>query len=75
MQLTSQLIDKEKREKWSRKMKWKWLAELQRAHWVIHSQTECFVDIISCGNTLKISVRWMVTECSKAITFSSHMIA
>ncbi len=38
-------------------MKSKWLAELQGAHWMIHSQTECFVDVVSSGNTLKISSR------------------
>ncbi len=50
--------------------------ELQRAHWMVHSQTERFIDVISSCNTLASGIRRFETEDRIIqVTLSSHMIA
>jgi len=52
------------------------LTELQRTHWMVHSQTKCFIDVISSRNALATIIRWFKFEDHPTeITLSSHITA
>jgi hypothetical protein len=49
---------------------------LQWTHWMVHSQTERFIDVVSSRNALASEIRGFETEDHTIqVTLSSHMIA